>query len=85
MSAPFEFTISGEASRFLFGSSNRIRAKAEDIFDQLARHPHTEGDFVERTPAGRMLNVKVFNDVIVTYWVDHAVREIRIVRCEVVG
>ncbi len=84
MSLPYEFAISGEASRLLFGSSNRIRAKAEDVFDILARHPLTKGDFEEEAPSGRIHQVKVFDNLIVTYWTDHAVREIRIIRCEVV-
>ena len=84
MNSRYEFAISGEASRFLFGSTDRVRAKAEDIFDLLARHPHTEGDFAEKTPAGRVHQVKVFENMIVTFWVDHAVREVRIVRREVV-
>lgn len=84
MSQSYEFTISGEASRLLFGSTDRIRAKAEDIFEFLARHPLTKGDFEERTPSGRLLQVKVFDHLIVTYWADHAVREIRVLRCEVV-
>jgi hypothetical protein len=80
----YEFTISGEASRLLFGSSDRIRAKAEDIFEFLAKHPLTKGDFEERTPNGRLLQVKVFENLIVTYRADHAERELRILRCEVI-
>ena len=45
MSLRYEFSISGEAARFLFGSTGRVRAKAEDAFDFLAKHPFTEGDF----------------------------------------
>jgi hypothetical protein len=84
VSLSYEFTISGEASRLLFGSTDRIRAKVEDIFSFLAKHPMTKGDFEELTPGGRILQVKVFENVIVTYWADHAVRELRILRCEVV-
>ena len=84
MSAPYEFAISGEASRFLFGSTARIRAKAERAFELLAKRPSTAGDFQETAPSGRVHQVKIFDSLIVTYWVDHAVREIRIVNCEAV-
>ena len=84
MSLSYDFSISGEASRSLFGSTDRIRAKAEDVFEFLARHPLTKGDFEEMTPGGRRFQVKVFDNLIVTYWADHAVRELRVVRCEVV-
>lgn len=84
MKARYEFTISGAASRFLFGSTDRVRSKAEDIFDFLASHPFTAGDFQETTPAGRVHQVKVFENMIVTFWVDHAAREVRILSCEMV-
>ncbi len=84
MSLRYEFAISGVASRFLFGSSARVRAKAEDAFEFLAKHPFIAGDFKETSPSGRTHEVKLFSDLIVTYWVDHAVREIRVVNCEVV-
>ncbi len=55
---PYEFAISGEASRVLFGSTDRMRTRAEDIFELLARHPHTQGDFEERTQGGRILQYR---------------------------
>ena len=56
-----------------------------DAFGQvLAKHPLTEGDFEELTPAGRKVQVKVFENLIVTYWADHAARELRVLRCEVI-
>lgn len=84
MSSNYEFALSGEAARFLLGSPARVRARAEDIFDALASNPFVAGDFTERGPSGRVYQVKVYGDLIVTYWAEHAVREIRIVRCEVV-
>jgi hypothetical protein len=84
VSPRYEFAISGEASRFLFGSSDRIRRRAEVAFEFLAKHPFSSGDFTETTPDGRVLQVKLFDNMIVTFWVDHGVREVRVIRCEVV-
>lgn len=84
MNPRYEFKVSGEASRFLFGSTDRLRRKAEDAFEFLARHPSSVGDFIETTPAGRVLQVKLFENMIVTFWVDHLAREVRVIRCEVV-
>ena len=53
-------------------------------FESLAKHPFTVGDFEETSPAGRKYQVKVFDDLIVTFWVDHAARELSIVECAVV-
>jgi hypothetical protein len=84
VSPRYEFTVAGEASRFLFGSTDRVRRKAEMAFESLAKHPFTVGDFEETSPAGRKYQVKVFDDLIVTFWVDHAARELSIVECAVV-
>jgi hypothetical protein len=83
VSSNYEFVLSGEAARFLLGSPARVRVQAEGIFDSLASNPFVEADFAEHGPTGRVYYVKVYGDIIVTYWADHAVREIRILRCEI--
>jgi hypothetical protein len=41
-----------------------------------------EGDFVETDDTGRPLQVKLHGKHLITYWPDHAVKEIRIVAIE---
>lgn len=82
MSSNYDFALSGEAARFLLGSPARVRAQAEDIFGQLAAAPFVEGDFTEHGLSGRIYQVKIYGDAIVTYWVDHPAREMRVVRYE---
>lgn len=79
----YEFWLSAEASRNLLGSDRRVRTKMTDGLQQLASKPFGDPDFREQSPSGRTYEVRVFDDIIVTYWVDHAVKEVRIVRLEV--
>lgn len=79
----YSFWLSAEAAHALLGSDRRIRLKMEQALQQLSSTPFTALDFQEKSPAGRIYNVKCFDDIIVTYWVDHAVKEVRIIRLEV--
>ena len=79
----YAFWLSSEAFHALLDSERRIRLKMEQALLQLSAAPFGVPDFQERSPAGRIYDVKCFDEIIVTYWVDHAVKEVRIVRLEV--
>lgn len=80
----YQFWLSAEASHALLGSERRLRRKMEQVLVQLSTTPFGPPDFQERSPAGRTYDVRCFDEVIVTYWVDHAVKEVRIIRLETV-
>ena len=84
MSGDYDYTLSGEAVRMLLGAATKKRRKAEAILESLAKDPFMAPDFVEVAPSGRRFGVNVFGDVIVTSWVDHGAKEIRIVAIEFV-
>ncbi|MBL9200038.1 MAG: hypothetical protein JNL39_05995 [Opitutaceae bacterium] len=48
----------------------------------MARHPFAPGDYREPGLTGREYEVRLQDELIVTWWVDHAVKEVRIVRLE---
>jgi hypothetical protein len=52
------------------------------ILDAVKAAPFRSGDFRERDFQGRVNEVLLVDDWLVTYWPDHAVREVRIVRLE---
>lgn len=79
----YEFWLSPEAIRTLLGSNRRLRTKIEDILKRVSSSPFEEPDFRERSPDGRIYDVKCFGEIIVTYWVDHAVKEVRIIAIEI--
>ncbi len=55
----------------------------EQALRQLCSKPFTTPDFQEKSSTGRIYDVQCFDDIIVTYWVDHAVKEVRIIRLEI--
>lgn len=52
------------------------------ILDGLKAVPLRSSDFQQRDAAGRLHEVALIDDWLVTYWCDHAVRELRIVNLE---
>lgn len=50
----------------------------EDFFQRLVRQPSLPGDFEAPADDGRVHQVKIVGDWLVSYWPDHAVREVRL-------
>lgn len=80
----YAFWLSAEASQTLLGCDRRTRQKIEQMLIRLSSSPFATADFQENSPAGRTYDVRCIDDIIVTYWVDHAVKEVRILRLEIV-
>lgn len=54
------------------------------MFEVLASDPYRRGDLHERTADGQMAQVLVIGKYLITYWADHAVKELRIIRTEII-
>ncbi len=54
------------------------------VIDTLATDPFLTPDLTEVGLSGRKYGVLVREDVVVTYWVDHAEKVIRVLRVEFV-
>jgi hypothetical protein len=50
--------------------------------DQLATHPFRDGHFRYADSDNREIRVWVRDDLMIHYWLDHAVREVRVNRIE---
>ncbi len=73
----------GDAAVHAFTSlPPRRREKLLRTFDSLARFPSQEGDYREAGTSGRIYEVKLSSDLLLTWWVDPAEKEVRIVRIE---
>lgn len=79
---PYDFVLGAEAVHAFTVRSTRERERLVQIFDELTQRPFEPGDYREPGLAGREYEVRLRDDVIVTWWVDHAAREVRIVRVE---
>ena len=71
-----------EASDFICRASHRDMRVLDDWLDRIERLPGTPGDYTELDDTSRELQVVVLDKFAITYWPDHAVREVRIVRIE---
>jgi sulfur carrier protein ThiS len=79
---PCEFVLTGSCARALLAQTPATRRRTLELLAQLERHPARPPDFQELGPSGRTYAVVVEQDIIVTYWLDDAVREVRIVQIE---
>jgi hypothetical protein len=59
---------------------NRLLA----LLDQVKGSPFRKGDFQQRDTTGRVNEVALLDDWLVTFWSDHAVAQIHVVNLELV-
>ena len=62
----------------LLSASSRRRTHARAALELLCRGVPGDGDYQERDADGRVWEVKLVDSVVLTYWVDHAVCEVKI-------
>jgi hypothetical protein len=74
---PYAIYINEAALTFAPRSSLQ-REKVMQYVRSLADNPNAPGDFSEKDSAGRTVQVKIIGRYAVTYWVDHAVAEVKI-------
>lgn len=78
----YEFVLTGSCARVLLAQSPATRRRTLELLAKLENNPFCEPDFRESGPSGRSYSVVVDRDIIVTYWLDDAVKEVRIVQIE---
>ncbi|MGH8018837.1 MAG: hypothetical protein ACREIA_11175 [Opitutaceae bacterium] len=80
--AAYELVLSEAAAMALVAASRTEQRRLSALLDRLKADPFRRGDLQERDAQGRANEIWVEGDWIVTYWPDHAVREMRVVRIE---
>jgi len=50
--------------------------------ETLAVQPSRMGDYQERDDIGRPIQIKIIGDYALTYWADHAVKEVKVIKIE---
>ena len=78
----YEVILHGQAWHLLAATQGATRRRLLAVLDQVAAEPFRVGDLQQRDPAGRINEVVLIGDWLVTYWADHATREIRVVALE---
>ena len=62
--------------------TTRYRSKILDFIDSLAVDPHQAGDYEEPDNDGRPVQIKIIGSFALTFWADHAVKEVKVTRIE---
>jgi hypothetical protein len=78
----YELVLSEAAAMTLATASRPAQRKLAVILEGVKATPFRAGDLQERDAQGRVNEVLVVGEWLVTYWLDHAVRELRVVRLE---
>lgn len=77
--------LDGEAVDVLFGLRPESRRRVIEELERLRHEPPRETeDFAERDGTGRHVSVKAIRPVMIRYWLDGAVNELRIISISVV-
>ena len=75
---PYEIVAPLTVYEELRGMPRADRRRVVDFLQRLTRQPSLPGDFEAPAEDGRAHQVKTVGDWIVSYWPDHAAREIRL-------
>jgi hypothetical protein len=79
---PYRSVFNRQALMFVADADEETYAEVEQWVNRIERAPFTSGDYTEQDEDRRELQVMVLTRVAVAYWIDHAVREIRVARIE---
>lgn len=60
----------------------RERALILNFLERLQSEPFQRGDYQESDSTGRAVEIKVLGKYALTYWADHAAKEIKVTRIE---
>ena len=78
MAAGYSYVLAEAASNFAFHLPRREQQRLAAVCRFLASNPAREGDYLTSDRTGRILQNLLVDDWVVTYWPDHAERELRI-------
>jgi mRNA-degrading endonuclease RelE of RelBE toxin-antitoxin system len=78
---PYKVLVSIEILQ-LERPSRRQRDQILRFLQILADDPTKPGDYEERDDIGRPIQIKIVGDFALTYWADHAVREVKVIQIE---
>lgn len=78
MPETYQSHLSLEAVAFVVALPKRKQRLVLDLADQIATQPFKIGDYTTADAVGRTVENLLLEGYLFTYWVDHAVREVRI-------
>jgi hypothetical protein len=82
VSRPYQPAFSEQALEALLEADRAQRAVVRAAVLRLCRTPGQTGDYCVLDDTGRPLNVVLIDGAVITFWADHAVRELRVALIE---
>jgi mRNA-degrading endonuclease RelE of RelBE toxin-antitoxin system len=79
MIEPYEVFLRAEAIESLRSVPVKARKRISMFIDSLSADPSSAGDYSLKDPSGRIIEIKIVGSHAITFWADHAVREIKII------
>ena len=79
---PFEPVLSGKASSYFVTLSKRKQRRLLDLLYRLASFPNQPGDYESVDEAGRKVQHLQTGPLVISFWADQSVRELRITEIE---
>jgi len=79
MTGRYSYALDEAALDVFSASTKRERDQLVKVFRTLAESPMEAGDFAETGASGRRVEVQRLGKWLISYWPDHAVKELRVV------
>ena len=79
---PWKVVLDEDAFHFFLGRRPQERHRLLKIFNQLRNDPYQKSSYSAKDPTGRDLSVSVAEPFLITFWLDAAVSEVRIVNVQ---
>ena len=79
MGSAYDLYVRHEVYLAIGSIKNKPRGEIIRFLESLSSDPFQKGDYQDRTPEGREIQVKVIGSYALLYWVDHPVREVKVV------
>lgn len=76
---PYEVFLRKEAVEALRSLPRSQKTRLGEFIDSLSQDPFQTGDYEEQDDTQRSVASKVIGQYAITFWVDHAVEEIKII------
>ena len=80
--SPYDVVMPISRTATFYAAKKRERKALLDYFEQLARNPFMETEWVVKDATGRPNYRAAVGRFLVTFWADHAGHEVRIVKIE---
>ena len=75
----YQLFLRVEAIEGLKATKGLQKRQISTFIDRLASNPNATGDYAETDDTGRIIEIKVVCQFAITFWTDHAAKEIKII------